>query len=164
MPGRERSPRSGAAGNRAPSRGLSARRPRRRRAPSRGLSTSRRPDPHNRRRVEGSRLKALAADSSAAEELPPALDDWSASFPGTCDEPVAAPFGNTPPAPSTKELLAFLDTYEEQHGEAAFPDDPAPQVVPPAAPSDGAVRKRTAAPDDGAMQDVSLSTLSRGSV
>ena len=64
-------------------------------------------------------------------------------------------------APSTKELLAFLDTYEEKHGEAAFPDDPAPQVVPPAAPAAETVRKRTAAAGDD-MQDVSL--IGRGSV
>ena len=83
-------------------------------------------------KVEGERLKELAAaPTPKATNLDNWSDDWAAAL-GSGKKG----FEDAPPAPSTRELLAFLDTYDDGQ-RPAFPDEvlPASEFPPPPQPS-----------------------------
>ena len=82
-------------------------------------------------KVEGARLKELAILTPKAQQLPGWTDDPLQAL----GSPIDQAFDSAPPAPSTKELLAFLDTYDDGQ-RPAFPDEvlPAADFPPPRAP------------------------------
>ena len=86
-------------------------------------------------KVEGERLKELAsAPTPKATNLDNWSDDWAAAL-GSGKK--SKGFDDAPPAPSTRELLAFLDTYDDGQ-RPAFPDEVLPTDTfppPPAAAS-----------------------------
>ena len=84
-------------------------------------------------KVEGERLKELAsAPTPKATNLDNWSDDWAAAL-GSGKK--SKGFEDAPPAPSTRELLAFLDTYDDGQ-RPAFPDEvlPASEFPPPPQP------------------------------
>ena len=83
-------------------------------------------------KVEGERLKELAsAPTPKATNLDNWSDDWATAL-GSGKK--SKGFDDAPPAPSTRELLAFLDTYDDGQ-RPAFPDEvlPADTFPPPPA-------------------------------
>ena len=85
-------------------------------------------------KVEGERLKELAsAPTPKATNLDNWSDDWAAAL-GSGKK--SKGFDDAPPAPSTRELLAFLDTYDDGQ-RPAFPDEvlPTSEFPPPPSPS-----------------------------
>jgi len=82
-------------------------------------------------KVEGERLKEMAAVT------PTAVDNWSDDWATALGSGKKSKgFDDAPPAPSTKELLAFLDTYDDGQ-RPEFPDEvlPASEFPPPPSPS-----------------------------
>lgn len=79
-------------------------------------------------KVEGARLKELAILTPKAQQLPGWTDDPLQAL----GSPIDQAFDSPPPAPSTKELLAFLDTYDDGQ-RPAFPDEvlPSSEFPPP---------------------------------
>ena len=84
-------------------------------------------------KVEGERLKELAsAPTPKATNLDNWSDDWAAAL-GSGKK--SKGFDDAPPAPSTRELLAFLDTYDDGQ-RPAFPDEVLPtDTFPPPPPT-----------------------------
>ena len=82
-------------------------------------------------KVEGERLKEMAAVT------PKAVDNWSDDWATALGSGKKSKgFEDAPPAPSTRELLAFLDTYDDGQ-RPEFPDEvlPASEFPPPPSPS-----------------------------
>ena len=84
-------------------------------------------------KVEGERLKELAsAPTPKATNLDNWSDDWAAAL-GSGKK--SKGFDDAPPAPSTRELLAFLDTYDDGQ-RPAFPEEVLPaDTFPPPPPT-----------------------------
>ena len=82
-------------------------------------------------KVEGERLKEMAAVT------PKAVDNWSDDWSAALSSGKKSKgFEDAPPAPSTRELLAFLDTYDDGQ-RPEFPEEvlPASEFPPPPSPS-----------------------------
>ena len=83
-------------------------------------------------RILGERLKEMAMAPT-----PKAVDNWSDDWATALGSGKKSKgFDDAPPAPSTRELLAFLDTYDDGQ-RPEFPDEvlPASEFPPPPSPS-----------------------------